>query len=144
MKPAIVLSVLAISILILNVNVIFSELSESSKIRLHQRHSIKIDGGQPLVFVGKLTTNSGESINNATISIKNNQDCPADQIVGTGITDKTGRFYVYTISKIWNEENNLVKFHAEFSGDEKYLASTSNDVIYVIYPSLAQKCEVYG
>lgn len=142
MKPVIIISILAISILILNVNLIFSDQTESSKIRLHQNNSIRIDGGQPLVFVGKLTTNLGEPINNATISIKNNQNCPSDQIIGTGLTDKTGRFYVYMISEIWNEEDNLVKFHAEFYGDEKYSTSISNDVIYVIHPSLAEKCEI--
>ena len=141
MKPVIIIAIAAVSILILNVNVIFSEQTELSKIRLHNMRSALVDGGQPIVFVGKLTNNSGEPIHNATVSIKNDQNCPDDQIVGTGITDKTGRFNVYTISKIWNEKDNLVRFHAEFNGDEKYFASSSNDIIYVIYPSHAQKCE---
>jgi len=141
MKPVIIIAIATVSILILNVNVIFSEQTELSKIRLHNMRSALVDGGQPIVFVGKLTNNSGEPIHNATVSIKNDQNCPDDQIVGTGITDKTGRFNVYTISKIWNEKDNLVRFHAEFNGDEKYLASSSNDIIYVIYPSHAQKCE---
>jgi len=141
MKSVIIIAIAAVSILILNVNVIFSEQTELSKIRLHNMRSALVDGGQPIVFVGKLTNNSGEPIHNATVSIKNDQNCPDDQIVGTGITDKTGRFNVYTISKIWNEKDNLVRFHAEFNGDEKYFASSSNDIIYVIYPSHAQKCE---
>ena len=141
MKILVIIAIAAVSILILNVNVIFSEQTELSKIRLHKMHSVMVDGGQPIVFVGKLTNNSGEPIHNATVSIKNDQNCPDDQIVGTGITDKTGRFNVYTISKIWNEKDNLVRFHAEFNGDEKYFASSSNDIIYVIYPSHAQKCE---
>lgn len=105
-------------------------------------HTSLVDGGQPLVFVGKLTNNVGEPIANATVFIKNNQNCPTDQIVGSGITNYMGSFHVYTISKIWNEKNNLVKFHAEFNGNERYLASVSNDLIYVIYPSHAQKCEI--
>lgn len=141
MKYFIIFSIVIFSILILNVNVIFSEQTESSKLRLHQMHSIFVDGEQPLVFVGKLTTNSGEPIYNATVLIKNDQNCPDDQIVGKGITDKTGRFNVYTISKIWNENDNLVMFHAEFNGDEKYSSSVSENVIYVIYPYFAEKCE---
>ena len=141
MKPVIIITILAVSILILNVNVIFSEQTEFSKIRLHQMRSVMVDEGQPLVFVGKLTNNSGEPIHNATVSIKNDQNCPSNQIVGVGITDKTGRFYVYTMSEIWNEKDNVVRFHAEFNGDDRYLASISNDIVYVIYPSLAQKCE---
>jgi hypothetical protein len=43
--------------------------------------------------------------------------------------------------KIWNEKDNRVTFHAEFSGDEKYSASVSENRMYVIYPEHAQKCE---
>jgi hypothetical protein len=142
MQLVTLLTIITISSLILNVNIVFSEQTEVSKIRLHKMRTSLVDGGQPLVFVGKLTNDVGEPIANATVFIKNNQNCPADQIVGIGITDEIGSFHVYTISEIWNEKNNLVKFNAEFNGNEKYLASVSNDLIYVIYPSHAQKCEI--
>ena len=104
-------------------------------------HSSIIDGGQPLVFVGKFTTDSGKPIYNATIIIKKDQKCPDDQFIGQGTTDKRGKFSVYTMPKIWNEKDNRVTFHAEFSGDEKYSASVSENRMYVIYPEHAQKCE---
>jgi hypothetical protein len=131
----------ALSILILNVSTSFSEETELSKIKLHKMRSSIIDGGQPLVFVGKFTTDSGKPIYNATIIIKNDQNCPDDQIIGQGITDKGGKFSVYTMPKIWNEKDNRVTFHAEFNGDEKYSASISENRMYVIYPEHAQKCE---
>jgi len=142
MQLVTILTIIVISSLILNVNVVFSEQTEVSKIRLHKMRTSLVNGGQPLVFVGKLTNDVGDPIANATVFIKNNQNCPVNQIIGIGITDDIGSFHVYTISKIWNEKNNLVKFHAEFNGNGRYLASVSNDLIYVIYPSHAQKCEI--
>ena len=140
MKRVVICVVAAILILTLNVNLIFSEKPQSTELGLVQMRKLTIDGGQPIVFVGKLTNDMGDPVTNATIFIKNNQDCPNDQIVGTGITDKRGSFTIYAISKIWNEKTNLVKFHAEFNGTVKHLASVSNDVIYMIFPSHAQKC----
>ncbi len=136
-----VFSIIAISVLLLNINMIFSESTEPRKLKLHKMRSSFVDGGQSLVFVGKLTSISGEPIHNATISIKNNQNCPSDQIVGQALTDKTGKFYVYTISKVWNEKDNRITFHAEFNGDENYSSSTSEDRTFVIFPKLAEKCE---
>jgi hypothetical protein len=141
MKHFVIIAIVALSILILNVSTSFSEETELSKIKLHKMRSSIIDGGQPLVFVGKFTTDSGKPIYNATIIIKNDQNCPDDQIIGQGITDKGGKFSVYTMPKIWNEKDNRVTFHAEFNGDEKYSASISENRMYVIYPEHAQKCE---
>lgn len=141
MKHFVIIAIVALSILILNVSTSFSEETEPSKIKLHKMRSSIIDGGQPLVFVGKFTTDSGKPIYNATIIIKNDQNCPDDQIIGQGITDKGGKFSVYTMPKIWNEKDNRVTFHAEFNGDEKYSASVSENRMYVIYPEHAQKCE---
>lgn len=141
MKHFVIIAIVALSILILNVSTSFSEETELSKIKLHKMRSSIIDGGQPLVFVGKFTTDSGKPIYNATIIIKNDQNCPDDQIIGQGITDKGGKFSVYTMPKIWNEKDNRVTFHAEFNGDEKYSASVSENRMYVIYPEHAQKCE---
>ena len=141
MKHFVIIAIIALSILILNVSTSFSEETEPSKIKLHKMRSSIIDGGQPLVFVGKFTTDSGKAIYNATIIIKNDQNCPDEQIIGLGTTDKGGKFSVYTMPKIWNEKDNRVTFHAEFNGDEKYSASVSENRMYVIYPEHAQKCE---
>ena len=141
MRYFVIVSIISVSLLILNVNAIFSEQTEPTELKLHKMRSSFVDGGQPLVFVGKLITISGEPIHNATIFIKNNQSCPEDQIIGQTQTDKTGKFYVYTISKIWNEKENRVSFYAEFNGDEKYSPSESESRTYVIFPKLAEKCE---
>ena len=71
MKHFVIIAIVALSIIILNVSTSFSEETESSKIKLHKMRSSIIDGGQPLVFVGKFTTDSGKPIYNATIIIKN-------------------------------------------------------------------------
>lgn len=137
----VVFAIIAISALLLNVNLIFSESTEPTKLKLHKMRTSFVDGAKPLVFVGKLTTTSGEPIHNATITIKNNQDCPADQIVGQALTDKTGKFYVYTVTKNWGDGTNRITFHAEYSGDESYSTSISESRTYVIFPPFAQMCE---
>ena len=141
MKYFAIILIVALTILIINVNTSFSEETESSKIKLHKMRSSFVDGEQPLVFVGKLTTDSGRPIYKATIIIKNDQSCPDDQIVGQGLTDKRGKFSVYTVPKVWNEKDNRVTFHAEFGGDEKYSASISENRMFVIFPDHVQKCE---
>jgi len=133
--------IVIISMMILNMNQSFSEQTEPTKIKLHKMRSSFVDGGQPLVFVGKLTTDIGRPIFNASIIIKNNQSCPEDQIVGTGTTGKRGEFYIYTIPQVWNEKNNRITFHAEFSGNEKYSNSISENRTYVIFPMFAQMCK---
>jgi hypothetical protein len=140
MNYKILILIVAISILIVNANQSFSDQTESTEIKLHKMRTSFIDGGQPLVFVGKLTTDSGRPIYNATIVIKNNQSCPEDQIVGTGTTGERGEFYIYTIPQVWNEKDNRVTFHAEFSGNEKYSNTVSENRTYVIFPAFAQMC----
>ena len=142
MKYFVIISIVALSILIINVSTSFSEETESTKIKLHKMRSSFIDGEQPLVFVGKFTTDSGKAIYKATITIKNDQSCPDNQIVGQGTTDKRGKFSIYAIPKVWNEKDNRVIFHAEFAGDEKYSASVSENRMFVIFPDHVQKCKI--
>lgn len=137
----ILISIVIISLIIVNANQSFSDQPESTEIKLHKMRTSFIDGGQPLVFVGKLTTDSGRPIHNATIIIKNNQSCPEDQIVGTGTTGKRGEFNIYTIPQVWNSKDNRITFHAEFSGNEKYFNAISENRTYVIFPMFAQTCE---
>ncbi len=140
MNYKILILIVAVSMLIVNANQSFSDQTESTEIKLHKMRTSFIDGGQPLVFVGKLTTDSGKPIHNATIVIKNNQSCPEDQIVGTGTTGKRGEFNIYTIPQVWDEKDNRITFHAEFSGNEKYSNTVSENRTYVIFPTFAQIC----
>lgn len=136
----ILISIIVISLIIVNVNQSFSDQLESTEIKLHKMRTSFIDGGQPLVFVGKLTTDSGRPIHNASIIIKNNQSCPEDQIVGTGTTGKRGEFNIYTTPQVWNSKDSRITFHAEFSGNEKYSNAISENRTYVIFPMFAQTC----
>lgn len=140
MTLKILISIVVISLLVVNANQSFSDQSEPTEVKLHKMRTSFIDGGQPLVFVGKLTTDSGRPIHNATIIIKNNQSCPEDQIVGAGTTGKRGEFNIYTIPQVWNSKDNRITFHAEFSGNEKYSNSISENRTFVIFPTFAQIC----
>ena len=141
MKIFVIFSVAILSILILNVNASFSESTEPSKIKLHKMRTSFVDGTQPLVFVGKLTSDSGKPIHNATIVIKNDQGCPLDQIIGQGVTKKSGKFSIHVIPEVWNEKDNRVTFHAEFIGNEKYSSSISEKRMFIIWPYFSQTCE---
>ena len=98
------------------------------------------NGGQTIVFSGKLATESGDRIPNAKIIIKNDGPCPENHIIAEGITDKHGRFMIYTIAKVWDESDNLNKVHAEFEGNENFLPSSSYEYSIVVYPLHAEKC----
>jgi len=75
------------------------------------------DGGQPIVFSGKLTTEDGTRIPDSEILIKSDGPCPSDGIIAKGTTDKYGKFWIYTMPKKWDPTDNLIKIHAEFLGD---------------------------
>ena len=105
------------------------------------RDGHRFEGGNPIVFVGKLTSEADERVPFAKILIKSDALCPKDGIIASGFTDKQGRFWIYTIAKIWDESDNLIKVHAEFEGNEKFEASISNERIIVINPSHGERCE---
>jgi hypothetical protein len=115
--------------------------TEKTMLKLHDFSDTRFNGGQPIVFVGKLETWDGKPIPNAKILIKSNDTpCPNDGIIATGLTDKKGRFWIYTLTKIWDEVDNLIIVHAEFEGDENYSSSVSRNQVVVVYPSHAEKC----
>lgn len=115
--------------------------TEKTVLKLHDFSDIRFNGGQPIVFVGKLETFDGKPISNAEIIIKsNNTPCPDDGIITKGQTDKKGRFWIYTLTQIWDETDNMITVHAVFEGDESYSSSVSHDQIVVVYPSHAKKC----
>jgi len=126
----------------LNFEFAFSSLQhEGTILKLYDFRGYEFNGGQPVVFVGKLTTEAGERIESAEILIKSDSLCPKDGIIASGFTDKTGRFWIYTITKIWDESDNMIKVRAIFLGNEKFSPSISDNQILVVYPSHAEKCE---
>lgn len=115
--------------------------TEKTTLKLHDFSDTRFNGGQPIVFVGKLETANGKPIANAEIIIKSNDTpCPNNEIIAKGQTDKKGRFWIYTLTKIWDETDNMITVHAVFEGDENYVSSISRDQVVVVYPSHAEKC----
>ena len=127
--------------ILVNMELSFSiTVPEKTILKLHNFNDHRFDGGQPIVFVGKLTTESGERIPDARILVKSDGPCPKDHIIASGNTDKHGRFWIYTLTKIWDESDNMIWVHAEFTGDENFSPSISNGQVVVVYPSHAEKC----
>ena len=78
----------------------------------------------------------------ANILIKNDGPCPADGIIGSGITDSQGKFTIYVIAKIWDESDGLIWVHADFNGNEKFLPSISDGQTLVVRPLHGEeRCE---
>jgi len=118
-----------------------NENSQNTKLVLHGFGvGSSWDAGEPIVFIGKLTINSGERIGNADILIKSDGPCPEDGIIAKGVTNKHGRFSIFTIAKIWDESDNLIKVHAEFLGNDKFEPSKSRARSIVIYPTPGEEC----
>lgn len=117
--------------------------TEETVLKLHDFSNTRFNGGQPIVFVGKLETTNGEPIANAEIVIKSyDTPCPADGIIAKGLTDKKGRFWIYTLTKIWDEKDNMITVNAIFNGDVNYPSSISRGQIVVVYPLNAERCVI--
>lgn len=114
---------------------------EKTSLTIFDFKTSRFDGGQPIVFSGKLITDDGTRIPNSEIIIKSDHACTADGIIANGMTDKYGKFWIYTMPKKWNPETNLIKIHAEFLGDENYSSSISLEKIMVIYSPHTEDCE---
>ena len=113
----------------------------NTELVLHKFKSSTYNGGQPIVFQGKLTTESGERIPHAKIIIKNTGPCPENHIISEGTTDKHGRFWIKVITQVWDKDDGLIKVYAEFEGDENFLPSVSDKYNIVVYPLKAIVCE---
>ena len=113
---------------------------EKTILKLHDMGTVSHNGGQPIVFSGRLDTTSGEAVSDAEILIKSDGGCPDDGIIANGTTDKNGRYWILTLTKIWDPSDNLIKIHAEFLGDEQFYPSKSQIEVVVVYPSHAEKC----
>ena len=121
-----------------NTDGIKSEKTQQTVLRLFDmRH--RFNEGDPIPFVGKLTDKSGTPIPDAKITVLHDGACK-NKIVGEGVTDKRGRFLVITDAKIWDEKDNLVKVHAEFLGQGKFLSSTSESNVVVVLPLQHKNC----
>jgi len=136
-----ILTTISISLLLVNPVSSFS-LQEPTKtiLTLHKFEYAFFNGGQTIVFEGKLTTESGDRVPFVKIIIKNDGPCPENHVIAEGITDKHGRFWIPIITKVWDESDNLIKVHAEFEGNDNFLPSTSYEYNVVIYPLHAEKC----
>jgi hypothetical protein len=100
----------------------------------------RFNEGQPVVFQGKLTDYSGNPISNVPILIRSDGPCPANQIIAQGITDKHGRYKIYTITLLWNEKDGFITTFAEFPGTESFEQSISDIQSVVVYPVKGEKC----
>ena len=100
----------------------------------------RFNEGQPVVFEGKLTDYSGNPISNVSILIRSDGPCPANQIIAQGITDKHGRYKIYTITLLWNEKDGFITTFAEFPGTESFDQSVSDIQSVVVYPVNGEKC----
>ena len=102
--------------------------------------SPRFNEGQPIVFEGKLTDNFGSPISNATIVIQSDGPCPANHIIAQGITDKHGRYKIFTNALLWDEQDGLITTFAKFSGNDSFEESFSDSQLIVVYPVKGEKC----
>ncbi len=107
---------------------------EKTKLRLNDITTSRFNGGMPIVFTGNLSTES-EFIPNAEILIVGDGPCPANGIISKGLTDKFGRYHIFTEAMIWDPSDNIIKIHAEYLGNEIYLPSSSQEEVIVVYPT---------
>lgn len=119
---------------------LLSAYSETTVLSLIEFDSTSFNEGQPIVFEGRLTTESGSPIQEATIQIVSDGTCPKDGVIGSGKTDKHGRYWIYTLTKLWDPVDNLITVHAKYTGSENLDPSTSENVKVVVYPIKSGPC----
>lgn len=100
----------------------------------------KINGVTPTVFSGTLLTESGHRIVNEKILIKSFEDCPANNIIAEGKTDKNGKFLITNNLLVWSNNKNIMKIYAEFLGNEQNEQSSSRQYNIVISHGNGQNC----
>ncbi len=96
--------------------------------------------GAPIVFEGKLTDALGDPIPNAPILIRSDGPCPQNHIIAQGVTDKHGGYKIFTITKLWDEEDGLITTFAEFPGTSALNSSKSDIQQVVVYAVKGEKC----
>lgn len=115
-----------------------TKTAEPTVLRLFDMRGI-YNEGSPVVFVGKLATESGDPIPDAVITITHDGACQ-NKVIGSAKTDVTGRYMVYASARIWDEKDNLIKATANFAGKNGYLPSVSISKIIVVYPLHNEGC----
>jgi len=100
----------------------------------------RFNEGQPVVFEGKLTDYFGNPISHVPILIRSDGPCPANHIIAQGITDKHGRYKIYTKTLLWNEKDGFITTFAEFPGSENFEQSVSDIQSVVVYAVNGEKC----
>jgi hypothetical protein len=96
--------------------------------------------GQPIVFEGKLTDDFGNPILHVPILIRSDGPCPSNKIIAQGVTDKHGRYKIFTKALLWDEHDGLITTFAKFPGSEFFEQSISDSQLIVVYPVKGEKC----
>lgn len=115
-----------------------SDTAQSTVLRLFEVGR-PVNEGDPLVFVGKLSTKDGVPIRGGKITITHDGTC-ANKTIGYGTTDKSGRFWILTTAKIWDHRDGMVRAQAEFSGQKGLHGSISESEIVRVYPVQNKLC----
>jgi len=102
--------------------------------------SPRFNEGQPIVFEGKLTDSFGNPIPYEPIMIQSDGQCPANHIIAKGITDKHGRYKIFTNALLWDEQDGLITTFAKFFGNDSFEQSVSDSQVIVVYPVKGEKC----
>jgi endonuclease YncB( thermonuclease family) len=115
-----------------------SDTAQSTVLRLFGIR-YPVNEGDPLVFVGILSTKEGISVQGAKITITHDGMC-TNKTIGYGTTDKLGRFWILTTAKVWDQKDNMIKVQAEFSGQKGLRGAISESEIIRIYPVQNKLC----
>ena len=100
----------------------------------------RFNEGSPIAFEGKLSDSFGERIPNALILIMSDGPCPSNHIIAQGITDKHGRYKIFTHAQLWDESDGMITTQAEFPGTISLESSQSDPQIIVVYETKGEKC----
>ena len=119
----------------------YSSASQETVVNLSRMTQPTFNEGSPIVFQGRLDTASGHPVPKAEIVIKNDGPCPSDFIIGSGITDKKGKFWIKIPAQIWDERDNLIIAKAEYIGNQQYSPAVSDIQKIVVYPVKGITCE---
>jgi len=117
-----------------------SEVKNQTILTMVDFRQPRFNEGQFIVFEGKLTDYSGNPIPDASILIRSDGPCPANQIIVQGITDKHGRYKISTKALLWDEHDGLITTFAEFPGSESFEQSVSDPQLVVVYSVKGEKC----
>lgn len=109
-------------------------VAQKTILTLHDIQSPRFNEGQPIVFQGKLTTESYQRVTEAKIVIEKGESCSIDCTIASGLTDKYGKFFIKTPAKVWDPTDNMIIVHAEFLGNEKFSPAVSDNQIVIVYP----------